>query len=587
MLRFRYFINLNFVSYTFIILLLIQLGFFIWSLNRGFDFTDEAFSFLGFKNPDEINKAATYYTVLVEKFFGWINLSIVNVRILRLLLILSCGSVFALGLISWFKRNVTPDVTHHINLFLFILLGSLLVNANGSQSLTYNLFSNLVLQLIAGGFLYTFQRDDKINRLDLVSFFLLGILIFVLFAVKFSSSLLISPLIIIMLVYDKRKAKIVALYFLSILLGALTAGFLLFKGFPGWLMDYKNTLSFLSGQATTSIWSRYIEDFVYTKNSKFVDNAIFISMSIGLILLNQKLSNKTFKIIAALIVTVLIAYLSYDRVYYLGGPKHYYVFTGLYIVLTFILLSSQFIEAALNMLSKKKQHFEHFVVTFFLLSLPFCGSIGTNNLLSIQLIWYTSFIFAGLYLILYYNDGHIFKGLILVLGINGSLQSISGLIYFPYRINGTLHTETQYLSKEVSNEKVMINSELKASVEKAQTLIHSKTRFSKGDPIFSASPDYYGFIYLLNGELPGWGYYDEKATAWNCVCLKNSRLKNLDRMILFMPAYYKMDSVYQQCLAEMDIRFPDDYSKLGDVSYSMETADRTFTIYAPNLMLSQ
>src|SRR5258708_34400816 len=98
MVRLQSFKSLNFVSYTLILLLSIQLAFLIWSINKSFDFSDEAYSYLGFKNPEEIHSAATYYPVIYNTFFGWIGLSIVKVRIIRLLLMLLCGSVFALGL---------------------------------------------------------------------------------------------------------------------------------------------------------------------------------------------------------------------------------------------------------------------------------------------------------------------------------------------------------------------------------------------------------------------------------------------------------------------------------------------------------
>src|SRR5258706_7135640 len=151
MFKLDHFKNLNFVSYILILLLSIQLGFFIWAINRGFDFTDEAYGYLGFKNPEEIHGAGTYYSVIFSAFFGWMNVSIIKVRIIRLLLLLLCGSVFAFGLLKWWNRKASISVAHRINLFLFILIGSLLINANGSQSFTYNLSSTLLFQLVVGG----------------------------------------------------------------------------------------------------------------------------------------------------------------------------------------------------------------------------------------------------------------------------------------------------------------------------------------------------------------------------------------------------------------------------------------------------
>src|SRR5260221_8980528 len=131
----------------------------------------------------------------------------------------------------------------------------------------------------------------------------------------------------------------------------------------------------------------------------------------------------------------------------------------------------------------------------------------------------------------------------------------------------------------------MVNIAIKQSVESAYSLIHSKTNFSKGDPIFSLSSEY-GFIYLLNGTLPGWGWYSEKASEWNGAQLKNNQVKNLDRTIFILPTNYEMDSVYRAFFQSRNIGFPDNYTKLGDIPYSMLGADRPLTIYAPKSILN-
>jgi hypothetical protein len=583
----NYLKKLNFVSYFLVTLLLLQLAYFIWSINKGFDFTDEAYSFLGFENPGEVNNVATYYTIIFNNFFGWIEVSIVHVRIIRLLLLIICGSVLGVGLCRWFRDVVTQDYTSLVNLFLFILCGSLLINANGSQSLTYNLSSNFLLQLIAGVFLYTFQRENKIQRLDLVLFFFLGIFLFLLFTVKFSNFILVSFPILLMLLYDKRNLKMVATYVGMMGLGGIMAGFFLFKGgLFEWLIDYKNTLSSLSESSTASIWLRYMEDYHLTMDSKIVDNGLIIGLSILLIILSHVVKNKTAKVSLAIGIAALTVFVTYNKEYYFGGVKYYYQFTGLYILLMFTLISAHVVKVAVDIFQKKSQPNSLIIVTAFLAFIPFCGSIGTSNLLSIQIIWYTSFIFGAMYLLLYLNGTYILNLLVIVVGVNATLQAISGLVYYPYRIDQTLKEETQHFSINVSTERVMVNPALRKSVESADRLISSKTNFSKGDPIFAFSADY-GFVYLLKGVLPGWGWYGEKGTEAGCMHIRNTKLRKLDKMIFIMPIHYELDSIYRNCFKEMNILFPDNFVKIGDIPYSLEQVDRPLSIYAPKSMVKE
>ena len=588
MLRLDFIKRLNSVSLILLVLLAIQLGFFIWAINRGLDFTDETYGYMGFKHPEEVQTAATYYTVIFNAFFGWMGVSIVKVRIIRLLLLLFCGLAFALGLSKWFQRISYFDPTHQTNLVLFILLGSFLINAHGDQSFTYNISSNFLLQLIGGGFLFLFQREKRVTGFYLLLYCCLGALLFLLFAVKFSNAILLSLIILLMLFYDNRNLKIVTIYSLAMLLGAVTMGFLLFKGsFPGWLINYKNTLLLLNNSSSSSIWSRYIEDFHFTRTGKIGDHAIVVIVTIVLLLLNRQLRNEWMKAMLALIIAGMMIFVTYDSVYYLGGPKHYYVYTGLYILLAFILICVQILSVVINLIRKKNQAPMISFMALLLMAIPFCGALGTGNLLSIQIMWYMSFFFAALYILLYLNNAYILNMMVVVLGINAALQSVSGLIYYPYRIDQALYEESNRLPEKVSTEEILVNSKLKASVETAYDLIYSKTKFSKGDPIFASSPDYYGFIYLLDGVLPGWGWYDEKATNLNCISLRNTQARNLDRMIIFTPIYYEMDSIYLNCFSQMNINFPDNYVKVGEVPYFMGEIDRTFTIHVPKNILKE
>jgi hypothetical protein len=578
--------NLDFTSYVMFVLLVGQLVCFVWALNRGFDFTDEAYSYLGFANPEEITKVATYYAVFVNKVFGWLGLDVIKIRIVRLILLIVCGFVFALGLSKWLRKNSTLTETQHVNLVLFIGIGSLLINANGSQSLTYNLSTTFLLQTIVGCIFYLDQREKKISSVDELLFAFVGGMLFVLFAVKFSVAIFLGVTISALLLLRRMGAKVLLAHSASMLVGAVFAGLFFFGSeLPGWLADYKDTLTFAGGQSIRAIASRYIEDVQFTLSSKIVANVVAIITIISLSVYSRQVQNNRAKVMIAIVIALALIQVTTYRVYYLGGPKHYYLFTGLYILLIFALLCSELIAEWIRRIRKDMVSTPPYKIILLFLAIPLFGAIGTGNLISIQIIWYTSFLLAAIYLMLLNQSRYLLMAVVIVISLNASVQAISGLIYYPYRINHALYKETVSIQELGRGESILVDQSTRESIEKAITLVQSKTNFSKGNAVFAFSPDYYGFIYLMGGVLPGWGWYDEKGTPFNCYTLSHSRIGSFNEMIILSPSYYEMDSVYSQCFAKLNIDLKGDYENIGTIPYFMGEVDRTLDVYAPKSIL--
>ena len=577
--------NFNATSFILLVLLGVQLGYSLWALNKGFDFTDEAHAYLGFDNPNEVTHVATYYAVFVSDIFGWIGINIVKIRILRLLFIVLCGLIFAMGISTWLKRFGKLTNAQHTNLVLFILLGSFLVNATGSQSITYNLSTTFLLQFIFGAILYLDQRGYKISAVDEVIFSIVGALLFVLFAIKFSVAISVAGITVVLIFTTQKDIKTLAVHCISMLLGSLISGIVLFgSNLLVWVTNYTKTLTFVASLTVGSIASKYSEDFSYTMSSKIVSNLSAVIVVLGLLLVNSQSQKKIIKVGSVIILTLVLIQLIVTHTYYLGGPKHYYLFTGLYIILVFILLVYEGTILFINRYRKQASETGEYKIVILLLLIPVIGAIGTNNLLSIQIIWYSSFLFGAIYILLTRHDGFFLASITMLIGVNASVQAVSGLVHFPYRINKTLYEESVPIQKVGRGEPILVNKETAKSLEQASSLIHLKTKYSSGDPIFSFSPDYYGFIYLLDGTLPGWGWYDEKGTELNCYNLNHS-LCDLRKMIVLSPSYYQMDDSYLNCFDKLDINLNRDYENLGTISYFMGDLDRSFSVYAPKQIL--
>ncbi len=579
-------IRFSLTSALLLLIVLVQIGFCVWSIDKGFDFTDEAYAFLGLKWPEEINKVATYYTFLFDAFFGWINVSIIHIRIFRLLALVFCSMIFSLGLTDWLKRRNLLESINSIDFSLFTLIGSFLVHATGSQSFTYNIASLFLLQLIVGILFFNFQRKDEIKGISKILYAVLGALLFSLFTTKFSGGIVMTIIVIMVQVFDQMTVKRSVSKLALALFGALSTGLAFFgTGLLRWFSDYKSTLSLLANLTTSSITSRYIEDLQYTLSSKIEANIIFTLLIILLLIAIHFNNKKWIRLASAAIVGILLVYVSYTRDFYLGGVSQYYIFTGLYILLIFILLGTEVLKSIYILIKGQKQKYAITITAIFVLLLPIIGAIGTNNLISIQIIWYSSFLFTAIYLLASLSGVYALNIILVVLGVNAGFQCISGLVYNPYRINGTLFEESYRLSPEVTDENVKVNAHIKESVELTHKTLHSKTVYKEGDPIFTFSPDYIGFIYLLNGVLPGWSWYDEIGTSYNCYNLTNSKVADLNKMIVFTPSYYEMDSTYSTCFRDLKLQYPTNYEKIGDITYFMGDLDRSFSIYAPLSMI--
>jgi hypothetical protein len=573
--------SFNLVSFILFFLLVIQLCIFSWCINRGFDFSDEAFGYLGFLRPEEVQQAATYYVVLYNVFFGRMEVDIINVRIIRLLFLLISSAVFASGLIAWVRRKNIGDTTQHINLLLFVLLGGLFINASGTQALTYNLFSTVFFLLATGFFLYVFQREIELVRSSSIIFFAIGGMLFALFLIKFSNAVFLSIALVVLLIYDKRNIKTVAIYSACIVGGALITGLILFgMEFPQWLYNYYAILTSLTGTSYTSILDRYVEDFMNVRDNLLLANLVFIVIGLLLLALNRYVEKRVLKIMIALVFACLMTYFSYLRVYYLGGIKYVYVVTFFYILLNFILFCGLALTLILDRAEKKSRNTDLTLIIIFLFFIPFFGSVGTTNYLTVQIFWYAPFVFALLFLLLQIHGGFLLNIMLVVLSVNAILQAVSGLIYYPYRITETLFEQSYRLSSEVSEERILLDKELKKSVETVYNLIRSKTNFADGGPIFSFRYEY-GFIYFLRGTLPGWSWYTDEASAGNCLNLKKTNLKNLNQTIFIFPEGYVPDSIFVSCLKDLEIDFYADYKELGKTEYFIDGVNRPLKIYAP------
>jgi hypothetical protein len=583
--------NADFTSIVLIAIVLIQLIFCVWAIDKGFDFSDEAFSYLGFAFPAEKSQTLTYYTKLITAFFSWTQLNIVHVRILRLITILVCSGAFWFGLSRCISKNslFSKSKINPLSLFALILVGSLIINSTGDQGFTYNLISVSLFQLIIGFFLVAISPDKKRSiKKELLLFYLIGALLFALFLVKFSNALLLGPILLLLLISKKVEIKTIFQYALVGATGAFCMGLFVMDGLSGfteWISDFIDTLSG-QGKYSVSLLTIYQEDLKHVKNDLVLPNIDKGLLSIFFLTVSCFISNRILNFLAIFSFIVVVAIVTLTNNYYLGGASHAYTLTFTYIYLLLVMIPSAFLVSVINYFIKGYSliNWDGLILLLLLIIIPFAGTLGTGNRISYLAIVYFPFVLSFIYLLSSSFGKGLSSMLVIFMAITATSEVITSILYFPYRLAANRLEQTMPVIGLSNLEGVKFDSASYKSIDQTRNLILARTQYSSGMPIFSFRTEY-GLIYALNGRLPGWFWYKDEASEQNCFALSKSESTNLENTIFILPKSHVIDSTFYRCLHNLNIEFPEKYVELGEVDYTSEGNKRPLVIFSPRSML--
>ena len=124
-------------KYSVYLITLIVMCVLIWGLNKGFDITDEGFYLLGFQENQELGITMIKFHHLMKSLFWWIDLNILNLRIIRLVLLAFSSFLLTLTIKSVLKKKIDLLFT-----FSLLLLSTFLTFCFGPKSLSYNSLSS-------------------------------------------------------------------------------------------------------------------------------------------------------------------------------------------------------------------------------------------------------------------------------------------------------------------------------------------------------------------------------------------------------------------------------------------------------------
>ena len=115
-------INNNLIQIVLAISLGLIVTIIIFSLNRGFDFTDEGGFLLSYKYANTYKGGIYNYHIIIAKLTNWFNPGILAYRWLSLILTLFSSFILSIGLYRWLKTNYSTYCIYKNFVLIFCFL---------------------------------------------------------------------------------------------------------------------------------------------------------------------------------------------------------------------------------------------------------------------------------------------------------------------------------------------------------------------------------------------------------------------------------------------------------------------------------
>ncbi len=559
--------QLKIINFILLLILIFILAIILWGVNKGFDITDEGFTMLLYKYPQEYTFNVTNFHILGSKLFAWLNPDIITYRFLRLILSIFSSLIFSWGFWLWLQKNnfiQNDSPVNFISITTFFIIGHLSYYSLSHQIASYNPANSHLMLISSGILLFVFSQDKYFNLKQLL-LVVVGIIIAVQFFVKFSSAISFFILSIILIILHFRKISIITYPIIGIIIGGLIY-FIFFQDYQSWLSGSVEGFSLASSTDTygpTQLLGKYFIYFINIGKHLILEFLVFF---IGIFFLvhsayrnNQLFGIRYLFIGITTLFYLLFLYQSYSQGLHKGGGYHTVYWeksTHIYII---VLIAGVIASLAIFWdkirYSVLKENLNTIGIIILLIAVPFMGMVGTNNVSSSAfkpylVTWFALIVIFLLYINKYIKTNLISNITLITVALFVLSQIIDGFIYSHYRLADIRANQTETV-KDIKNlEGIKVDIKTKHFFEKLNQIITTKTNFKEGDPIVAAY-DMPGLVYALGGISPGnpW-YLGEKKSFQksNCEALSRTKLTNLNRTLLFIQ--WKTYKEFHTCMIQ-------------------------------------
>ncbi len=571
--------------------LIISLSIILWASNKGLDMSDESFYLFNYSIPKNFKMSFTSFHLIQNYLFPFVNCTIQNLRIERLILSLTSAIFFAFSS-CYYLRN-TYDIKFHktnsFTLYLLIISGALLSYAFGPQTPSYNTFSTFFIMVSASFFLFDFSK--KLTNFEVIFIYLLiGFFCGILFLVKFPNAIFMPTVFIVFyffynLVSTESKLRVLLSSLYRLIL--IASGYLLFhllfwKGILRAFQFHKDFFEYINGfngYETNTILDVYsssiLSIFKTLMTLKFL-LIIFSFVGIGWSILKKQNSLIYLFIIIQLLIVIKF------KIFF-AGAEFIYEQTIIYLLWALTLIFMFFIKYK-NIKTISTNDFKKQVLfIFFLFFMPVFAVIGTSNSIQVQVIFYIPFWMLIIYLILEYDfNDKINRTIYLFITIIALAQTFIALIYYPYRIEGNLISQNQILPVG-KNDMVLVGNSFKKNILIIDSILRM-SGFKKNDYIFTYT-DALGLAYIYDYKMPSLGsvWFDAKNEVGNVKTLQlfHNTYKKV-QLFFVLDKRYPFSSSFKLFLNKLGYDFDNNYNIVGDVLVNFGKDQHSLLIYAPS-----
>ncbi|MEX2597060.1 MAG: hypothetical protein WEC59_09060 [Salibacteraceae bacterium] len=558
-------------------------------MNKGLDLTDESYYLMGYRYPELSMNGGLKFQLFYSTLFSFVEHNAISTRLIRLILTLFSSFVFSQGLLQFLKSRNVPKSSFFsaFSVHFFIGIGSLLTYSFAPQSISYNSLS-LIFGLFALGFFLMHLTSNRTQKRILYSS-LVGAAGFCLALVKFTiPALLFTLLGIVALTLAKRSKKnrttaLFSQFFLPIFISFAFFSLLFFKnieGVIGWINEIFVTIK-------TPSKSHSIDTILSGYQSDIKD--IFIAIGVNYIwlfalaflapLIHQKVEKKGFNQTPLLLFMVVLGVIIFDRLY-MGGTIHKSTFMHPY----FLLMTTFLCYAGGSALIKNGEIIKDESITIIALLLfimPFLLSFGTNNDLFVHIIIFLSFWFAGLMALAHvispkHSVSKLINLTVISFAVVACAQTVMAVVFFPYRLSGTLLHQTHSLSEISDHETVKVDEATFNTLKSIKGVLTEKTQFDVDKTLFVFRHQT-GIAYALNATTPTVFWYAETDIPKICSQINKAQDERLREMIFIIPKSIDLFNEVKNCSPHLD----QPYERVATLFYPLNGKNDSIDIIVP------
>jgi len=528
----------------------------LWGMNKGFDITDEGYYLLSYQKDFISDIDVRFHQNIIKLLFGWVDLNIINVRILRLVLTILSSYIFSFGFYKWSKFYFSfPKHITFPTFFLLILISALSSYGFGPQSLSYDSLSAFLFISSAGILFFMISAINyNFHTYFYVCSMIIGIILSVQTFVKISAAipLIFSFFALIIFLKDigfNNKIKLG----ISITIGLIVGYFLysmliqnIFIVIDNFMLAKSTFHSSIHGYGYIDFFKLVLKAF-YQLVGLFLISFILAS---GHILLKKITKSKTVFITLGIFL-IYFLFSSLILIYIFQG-RNVFIIPAFMIIaysLIFSFSNNKIVIAGINK--------NRLIVITFLLLIPFIGAFGTNTSLLAKAIFFLPFWFSLTLCLFNFNKATdiIFRNYIFYLITVFSVYFlINGYVFHPYRIAPL--TSQKYSINNLTGQQILVDKRSELFLSEFKNLL-IKNGFIEGDPIIACST-IPGLVYLFKGNSPGGLLW---RTNWNLYFLNLNLQRIKGKKPIVIDRGGMITEVFVQKLNNSGVSFPGDYAK--------------------------